>query len=198
MNDQTVALILAGEISYPRSMEAVAKTFIQQLLHPAVESRLGCRRLSKSEDTAPVVSAVNTHPDTADGNAAVEPVIAGVSNLTVKDSDSGVVRGVLTGWDEVRGHEFFAGMDWDALLRKEVPAPLKPGAFGRGMVGNFSREYTRQRVQWGGDQQELRNVADKDGLFKRELLGFDFVRRQQSAEGVVGRGRGVVRGSYVM
>lgn len=67
-------------------------------------------------------------------------------------------------------------MDWEALLRGEIAAPIKPAGAGRGLVGNFAREYTRQRAGWGGDQQELRDVADKDGLFKRELLGFDFVR----------------------
>jgi len=27
---------------------------------------------------------------------------------------------------EVKEHEYFAGIDWDALLRKEVPATYKP------------------------------------------------------------------------
>ncbi|CAN0406670.1 unnamed protein product, partial [Laminaria digitata] len=123
-HDQTVALILAGEIRYPRSIDPVAKSFVRELLHPAVDSRLGC-------------GAVST---------------------------------------PVRQHPFFGDMDWEALLRGEISAPIRPGDLGRGMVGNFSREYTRQRPGWGGDQQELRDVAEKDVLFKQELMGFDFVR----------------------
>lgn len=76
----------------------------------------------------------------------------------------------------MKQHEFFKDMDWGALLRGEIAAPIKPAGVGRGMVGNFAREYTRQRAGWSGDQQELRDVADKEGLFKRELMGFDFVR----------------------
>lgn len=81
-----------------------------------------------------------------------------------------------TGWQSVKQHGFFGDMDWEALLRGEISAPIRPGDLGRGMVGNFSKEYTRQRAGWGGDQQELRDVAEKDVLFKRELMGFDFVR----------------------
>lgn len=81
-----------------------------------------------------------------------------------------------TGWQAVKQHGFFGDMDWEALLRGDIAAPITPGDLGRGMVGNFSKEYTRQRAGWGGDQQELRDVAEKDILFKRELMGFDFVR----------------------
>lgn len=80
------------------------------------------------------------------------------------------------GWRSVKQHGFFKDIDWEALLRGDVAAPIKPAGMGRGMVGNFAREYTRQRAGWGGDQQELRDVAEKEGLFKRELMGFDFVR----------------------
>ncbi|CAN0319041.1 unnamed protein product, partial [Discosporangium mesarthrocarpum] len=44
----------------------------------------------------------------------------------------------------VRSHPFFNGLDWEALVRKEIPAPLKPGDPGRSKVANFSRQYTRQ------------------------------------------------------
>jgi len=29
-------------------------------------------------------------------------------------------------WDEVKAHAFFAGIDWDALYRKEIPPPFTP------------------------------------------------------------------------
>lgn len=143
-----MALILAGEINYPRSMKPLSKNLVRELLHPDADARIGCRpRVSPNEQPH------NTGTRTNNPN-----------NVT------------RSGWTEVRSHEFFKDMDWDALLRREMQAPLKPGALGKGLVGNFSREYTRQRVQWGGDQPELRDSSDRDGLFKRELLGFDFVR----------------------
>ncbi|CAN0169328.1 unnamed protein product, partial [Hapterophycus canaliculatus] len=124
-HDQTVALILAGEIHYPRSIGPIAKSMIRDLLSPDPRASAGAS--------------------------------AG-------------------GWQSVKEHAFFKDMHWEALLRGDIAAPIKPSGIGRGMVGNFAREYTRQRAAWGGDQQELRDVADKEGLFKRELMGFDFVR----------------------
>lgn len=171
-------------------MEPVAKAFIRDLLHPDAGLRLGCR--SRTSPNTPPSGSSNATPETtspvpappadeeiAQSSTAPRASESSAAANTSKKSWSGGSNSGLgggSGWDEVRRHEFFAKMDWKALLRKEMPAPLKPGAFGKGMVGNFSREYTRQRVQWGSEQQELRDMPDKDVLFKRELLGFDFVR----------------------
>lgn len=154
-----MALILAGEIHFSRSIEPVAKAFVRDLLHPEVGSRLGCRVAAQSGAPHNQSSSSLASGDPADIAASAAPK-----------------EGSASGWQSVRQHGFFKGMDWEALLRGEVPAPIKPSGSGRGMVGNFAREYTRQRAGWGGDQQELRDVADREGLFKRELMGFDFVR----------------------
>lgn len=162
-----MALILAGEIRYPRSIDPVAKSFVRELLHPAVDSRLGC------------VAAATPSPvfgTPADSSAPAEATIADASELEPIPRREHVAASATTGWQSVKQHGFFGDMDWEALLRGEISAPIKPGDLGRGMVGNFSKEYTRQRAGWGGDQQELRAVAEKDVLFKRELMGFDFVR----------------------
>lgn len=180
-------------------MEPVAKSFIRDLLHPDAGLRLGCRprssgagniAVSKNDvDSTPTATKPNTSSSSvslADGkeNRPSSASLVGSDSSTAGSSASkdgsnkkkGSREVTSSGWNEVREHPFFSGMDWEALLRRETPAPLKPGAFGKGMVGNFAREYTRQRVQWGSEQQELRGVADKECLFKRELLGFDFVR----------------------
>lgn len=165
-NDQTVALILAGEISYPRSMEPLSKALIRDLLHPDAEKRLGCREhatMRDEEADAPSSTSPSTPTDGSTGPAT--PMSTGGSQAS--------------GWCEIRSHEFFEGMDWEALLRRELSAPLKPGPLGKGLVGNFSREYTRQRAQWGGDQPDFRDSSEREVLFKRELLGFDFVRHPQ-------------------
>ncbi|CAB1120365.1 unnamed protein product [Ectocarpus sp. CCAP 1310/34] len=165
-HDQTVALILAGEIHFPRSIGPVAKSLIKDLLSKEVESRLGCRPSSPSSSSVP--------PPAAPASSAA---VAGAADSS-RDPGKLAARPAAAagGWNSVKQHGFFKDMDWEALLRGDVAAPIKPADMGRGMVGNFAREYTRQRAGWGGDQQELRDVAEKEGLFKRELMGFDFVR----------------------
>lgn len=196
-----MALILAGEIHYSRSIGPVAKSLIRDLLDPDVSSRLGCRTISSStpestattpapppcaevqatadyeaagqtEETGSVVSAQNS------SKTSLAAITTASTDSSSSDSSRSTGAGVsaVGGWQSVKQHTFFKDMDWEALLRGEVAAPIKPAGAGRGLVGNFAREYTRQRAGWGGDQQELRDVADKEGLFKRELLGFDFVR----------------------
>lgn len=164
-NDQTVALILAGEIHYPRYIEPVAKAFIRELLHPDADSRLGCGGAAPRSVALPSSVA----PQSSPSPLAETPEDAACSSTNVREKRA-------VGWQSVKQHGFFKDMDWEALLRGDMAAPVKPGALGRSMVGNFAREYTRQRAGWGGDQQELRDVSERDGLFRRELLGFDFVR----------------------
>lgn len=191
-HDQTVALILAGEIHYPRSIGPIAKSLIRDLLDPVVESRLGCRPASPASSSS---SSGSSGPSATSSSAAVaagkktEAGVAAAAAAAAQDTarrssttarglswSSGPPAAAPGGWQSVKQHGFFKDMDWEALLRGEIAAPIKPAGVGRGMVGNFAREYTRQRAGWGGDQQELRDVAEKEGLFKRELMGFDFVR----------------------
>lgn len=173
-NDQTVALILAGEIHYPRSIEPVAKALIRDLLHPQVDNRLGCGGVPLPFFPAPRPVAPRSSA------ASLDAMAEGVKSSAPRSNHEGQQQRQLeesnVGWKNVKEHGFFRDMDWAALLKGDIAAPIQPGGLGRGMVGNFSREYTRQRAGWGGDQQELRDIADKEGLFKRELMGFDFVR----------------------
>lgn len=168
-NDQTVALILAGEIHYSRSICPVAKTFIRDLLNPEVDSRLGCWR-------EPPRSNSLTHA-AIDASAERAPVDA-IPPTPQPQQEQEIERPKQheIGWKSVKQHAFFDGMDWEALLRGELSAPLKPGTLGRGKVANFSREYTRQRAGWGGDHPQLRDSGDREALFRRELMGFDFLR----------------------
>ncbi|CBJ48722.1 AGC family protein kinase [Ectocarpus siliculosus] len=167
-HDQTVALILAGEIHFPRSIGPVAKALIKDLLGKEVEARLGCRPSSPSSSSVPPPPAAPASSAAAAGAAGGSS--RGPGTLAARPAAA------AGGWLSVKQHGFFKDMDWEALLRGDVAAPIKPAGMGRSMVGNFAREYTRQRAGWGGDQQELRDVAEKEGLFKRELMGFDFVR----------------------
>ena len=45
------------------------------------------------------------------------------------------------GFDEIKNHPWFAGIDWDKLYRKEVVPPYKPMVHNSEDVGNIDREF---------------------------------------------------------
>jgi len=47
-------------------------------------------------------------------------------------------------FDEIKRHPFFAPLDWDALMKKEVPAPFKPDIKGELDISNFDEEFTSE------------------------------------------------------
>lgn len=67
-----------------------------------------------------------------------------------------LVRGLLTfdpsarlgarGAHEIRAHAFFEGVDWDALMRREVSPPWRPVVRDELDVGNFDAEFTSEPV----------------------------------------------------
>ncbi|KAJ1548811.1 Serine/threonine kinase [Cladochytrium tenue] len=48
--------------------------------------------------------------------------------------------------EEVKRHPYFAGVDWDAFMRKEVPPPWKPTIKSPTDVSNFDAEFTKERA----------------------------------------------------
>jgi len=50
------------------------------------------------------------------------------------------------GAEEVMAHPWFAGLDWAALQRKQIRAPINPGITGEGDSHNFPR-YSDQAVE---------------------------------------------------
>jgi len=46
---------------------------------------------------------------------------------------------------ELKAHPFFHGIDWDALLRKEIPPPFKPVLKSESDVSNFDPVYFTSR-----------------------------------------------------
>ncbi|KAH6565313.1 hypothetical protein BASA50_008961 [Batrachochytrium salamandrivorans] len=46
--------------------------------------------------------------------------------------------------EEVKKHPYFANVDWDVLLRKEMPAPFLPIIAGQFDVSNFDKEFTAE------------------------------------------------------
>nr|KAJ3412449.1 Serine/threonine kinase [Polyrhizophydium stewartii] len=47
--------------------------------------------------------------------------------------------------DEVKRHPYFANVDWDAILRKELPAPFVPTINDPYDVSNFDKEFTAEQ-----------------------------------------------------
>jgi serine/threonine protein kinase len=48
-------------------------------------------------------------------------------------------------WTEIKVHPFFDGIDWDALLRKEIEPEWKPALAGELDTDNFDPEFTAEK-----------------------------------------------------
>ena len=48
--------------------------------------------------------------------------------------------------EDIKEHAFFAGLDWERVLSKEVEVPFKPVVLNQEDVGNFEDNFTRQQV----------------------------------------------------
>ena len=64
-----------------------------------------------------------------------------ILRLLVKDPQQRMGGGP-TGAEEVKSHKFFRSINWDDLLRKNIPAPFVPKITSDTDVSNFSREFT--------------------------------------------------------
>ena len=65
-----------------------------------------------------------------------------ILRLLVKDPQKRMGGGP-TGAEEVKAHKFFRSINWDDLLRKNIPAPFLPKITSDTDVSNFSKEFTR-------------------------------------------------------
>ena len=65
-----------------------------------------------------------------------------ILRLLVKDPQKRMGGGP-TGAEEVKAHKFFRSINWDDLLRKNIPAPFVPRITSDTDVSNFSKEFTR-------------------------------------------------------
>lgn len=82
--------------------------------------------------------------------------IRGVLPPAMPPAAASLICGLLTfdpstrlgarGANEIRGHPFFEGFDWDALLRREVMPPWRPVVLSELDVGNFDAEFTSEPV----------------------------------------------------
>jgi serum/glucocorticoid-regulated kinase 2 len=52
----------------------------------------------------------------------------------------------VNGGEEIKAHPFFSGMDWAAMMRKEIPPPFKPQISSEHSVENFDAEFTEESI----------------------------------------------------
>jgi serine/threonine protein kinase len=93
------------------------------------------------------------HYDTLRAMVTSEPMIdprvsptarALIRRLLIKDPRRrlGAQRGA---WIELRPHPFFNGLDWDKVMKREVPAPYIPQTSGETGTENFEEVFTREK-----------------------------------------------------
>lgn len=73
----------------------------------------------------------------------------------------------------IKAHPYFKGMDWDALLRKEVPPPYIPPVKGKTDTSMVDTMFTSERVTLseGSDANDAKISTDNQKKFE----GFTFV-----------------------
>lgn len=52
--------------------------------------------------------------------------------------------GVNSGFNEIKKHQFFKGINFDDLLNKKIEAPFKPVIRSKHDVGNFDKDFTAE------------------------------------------------------
>lgn len=72
---------------------------------------------------------------------------------------------------QIRAHPFFASLNWDALLAKQVPPPFKPDVKDEIDINNIDAAFTDEPVNMSDDDEADAVEATEDGGF----AGFTYV-----------------------
>ena len=73
--------------------------------------------------------------------------------------------------EEIKGHRFFKGLRWDAVLEKRMPAPIQPRLADSLDTSYFDKKYTK--VQPGDSPTDGSCLSESQD---RCFLGFSYVR----------------------
>lgn len=74
------------------------------------------------------------------------------------------------GFSEIKQHEFFRGIDWDQLERRQVKPPYTPRTTSDRDLAHFDHDFTRQDACFTPDDQKLISRIDQS-----EFEGFEYV-----------------------
>ncbi|POM78323.1 AGC protein kinase [Phytophthora palmivora] len=77
--------------------------------------------------------------------------------------------GYRGGIADIKAHEYFKGIDWDQVLRRQMKPPLVPGPAGENLVANFDPHFTEQ-------PHSIYAPEEIASCFERDFAGFDYVR----------------------
>jgi serine/threonine protein kinase len=111
--------------------------------------------------------------------------------------DSADSNGNIGGAQQIKSHRFFRGMDWQKLLQRNYPPPIKPVISAPEDVSNFHESFTSMQVvdsppsncrptaaplpistthaqRLVDDDGNLNDINDNDGTF---FTGFSFVAK---------------------
>lgn len=86
-----------------------------------------------------------------------------LNGLFIKDPEKRLGSGT-EGAKGIKKHAWFAGVNWDAFLRKEVKPPFKPVIKGELDVSNFDPEFTETAVE------SYKDASNSYGTFESKLL----------------------------
>lgn len=74
------------------------------------------------------------------------------------------------GFSEIKNHDFFACIDWEKLLRKEIDPPYKPILESERDLKNFDPHFTNESVAFTPDDNNVLSQIDQS-----EFYGFSYV-----------------------
>ncbi|KAG5439114.1 hypothetical protein PCANB_001413 [Pneumocystis canis] len=73
---------------------------------------------------------------------------------------------------ELREHNFFDDIDWDALLKRKIPPPFKPVVSGEHDVSNFDLEFTSTPIQ--KHESNISTSTPLSSTMQAKFKGFTF------------------------
>ncbi|KAF0715218.1 hypothetical protein AaE_011376, partial [Aphanomyces astaci] len=79
----------------------------------------------------------------------------------------------------LRSHPFFSGLDWTALIAKQIKPPFKPRVNSPTDLQNFDKEFTRTSVGILADDDTAADASDDD-----DFRGFSFTIPSTATNGV--------------
>eukprot|EP01129_Flabellula_baltica_P009780 TRINITY_DN4054_c0_g1_i2.p1 TRINITY_DN4054_c0_g1~~TRINITY_DN4054_c0_g1_i2.p1 ORF type:complete len:486 (+),score=116.36 TRINITY_DN4054_c0_g1_i2:1185-2642(+) len=80
----------------------------------------------------------------------------------------------LTDWDEIKSHPFFECINWEALVRKEIPPPFVPTVSGKLDTRNIDADIVNEEVEFDQPEEDL--TQEEKLIFKD--LDFGYVGEQ--------------------
>mmetsp|Transcript_5551 Transcript_5551/g.7325 ORF Transcript_5551/g.7325 Transcript_5551/m.7325 type:complete len:531 (-) Transcript_5551:60-1652(-) len=91
------------------------------------------------------LQAIATKPPSLDPRLS-SPFLDLLSKLLVKDQTRRLCCSKLNAFSELQDHAFFEGLDWNAVLAKEIIPPYRPNLRGPMDVSHFETVFTKESV----------------------------------------------------